>query len=234
MRSWKRGMVWVNGQHLGRYWSIGPQQTLYCPGCWLKEGVNEIVVLAWEEPRQAALSGLTEPILDDLRPDSLPAQPHRKRGQNLSLVSLAPTWEGTLPDGGALQTILFSAPTLGRYLCLESLSNYKGDAFATLAELTVLGENGKPLRAKVIYASSEESGSEDGKSDNAVDGNPGTHWHTAYSSGEQNHPHHLVVDLSSEQTITGVKLLPRQGNPAPNGRIKNARFYVRRDAFPGI
>ncbi len=234
MRSWKRGMVWVNGQHLGRYWSIGPQQTLYCPGCWLKTGVNEIVVLAWEVPRQAALSGLTEPILDDLRPDALPAQPHRKRGQNLSLVSLAPTWEGMLPYGGALQTITFATPVLGHYVCLESLANYKGDPFATLAELTVLGEGGKQLRAKIIYASSEETGSEDGKSDNAVDGNPSTYWHTAYSSGEQNHPHHLVVDIGSEQTITGVKLLPRQGDPPPNGRIKNARFFVRRDAFPGI
>ena len=128
----------------------------------------------------------------------------------------------------------FPAPVQGRYVCLESLSNEKGDSFATLAELTVVGSEGKPLRAKVIYADSEETSSENGRSDNAVDGNPETHWHTAYSSGETAHPHHLVVDLGSELTITGVRLLPRQGEGSPNGRIKGARLFVRRDPFPGI
>ena len=41
MLNWSKGMVWVNGHALGRYWEIGPQQTLYLPGCWLKEGENE-------------------------------------------------------------------------------------------------------------------------------------------------------------------------------------------------
>ena len=30
--------------NLGRYWSIGPQQRLYCPANWLKKGNNEIIV----------------------------------------------------------------------------------------------------------------------------------------------------------------------------------------------
>lgn len=36
MSKWKKGLVWVNGRNLGRYWSIGPQQRLYCPGVWLR------------------------------------------------------------------------------------------------------------------------------------------------------------------------------------------------------
>ena len=40
-----KGYVWVNGHLLGRYWSIGPQQSLYCPAPWLKPGTNTIVVL---------------------------------------------------------------------------------------------------------------------------------------------------------------------------------------------
>lgn len=49
-----KGMVWVNGFSLGRYWSIGPQQSLYLPGTILKAGQNnEIVVLELEpEPGQ--------------------------------------------------------------------------------------------------------------------------------------------------------------------------------------
>ena len=43
--TWGKGQVWVNGHAMGRIWSIGPQQTLYVPGCWLKKGKNEIIVL---------------------------------------------------------------------------------------------------------------------------------------------------------------------------------------------
>jgi beta-galactosidase len=39
-----KGVAWVNGFCLGRYWARGPQRTLYVPGPVLREGVNEIVV----------------------------------------------------------------------------------------------------------------------------------------------------------------------------------------------
>jgi beta-galactosidase len=42
---YKKGVVWVNGHNLGRYWEIGPQKRLYCPAPWLNKGVNEIIVL---------------------------------------------------------------------------------------------------------------------------------------------------------------------------------------------
>jgi beta-galactosidase len=48
MRSWGKGHVWVNGHHLGRYWQIGPQQSLYVPSGWLKKGKNSIIVLDLE------------------------------------------------------------------------------------------------------------------------------------------------------------------------------------------
>ena len=41
---WEKGLVWVNGRNLGRYWNIGPQKQLYCPATWLKKGRNEIVI----------------------------------------------------------------------------------------------------------------------------------------------------------------------------------------------
>lgn len=31
MSTWGKGMVWVNGIAIGRFWEIGPQQTLLCP-----------------------------------------------------------------------------------------------------------------------------------------------------------------------------------------------------------
>ncbi|MEO6819100.1 MAG: beta-galactosidase, partial [Ginsengibacter sp.] len=44
MSNYKKGMVYINGHNLGRYWYIGPQQRLYCPASWLKKGKNEITV----------------------------------------------------------------------------------------------------------------------------------------------------------------------------------------------
>ncbi|XP_041919691.1 beta-galactosidase-1-like protein 2 [Alosa sapidissima] len=46
---WMKGVVFVNGNNLGRYWCIGPQKNLYLPGPWLKTGNNQITV--FEEQR---------------------------------------------------------------------------------------------------------------------------------------------------------------------------------------
>ncbi|KAM3874801.1 beta-galactosidase-1-like protein 2 [Diretmus argenteus] len=46
---WSKGVVFVNGKNLGRYWSIGPQQTLYVPGPWLHKGNNQIIVFEEQE-----------------------------------------------------------------------------------------------------------------------------------------------------------------------------------------
>ncbi|RCI11240.1 hypothetical protein L249_7765 [Ophiocordyceps polyrhachis-furcata BCC 54312] len=45
-----KGQIWVNGINLGRYWTIGPQQSLYLPGCYIKPigSVNDVVVLELE------------------------------------------------------------------------------------------------------------------------------------------------------------------------------------------
>ncbi|MFT3738364.1 MAG: beta-galactosidase [Breznakibacter sp.] len=67
MRGWGKGAVFVNGHHLGRYWHVGPQQTLYLPGCWLKKGINDIVVFDQENPViQQSVSTLTHAILESL------------------------------------------------------------------------------------------------------------------------------------------------------------------------
>ena len=68
LRGWSHGAVWLNGHGLGRFWDIGPTQTMYCPAPWLKTGKNEIVVLDLVGPRSPTLAGLTQPILGELHP----------------------------------------------------------------------------------------------------------------------------------------------------------------------
>jgi len=57
MTGWKKGIVWVNGHNLGRYWEIGPQRRLYCPAPFLKQGMNEIVVFDLHALQPAAVRG---------------------------------------------------------------------------------------------------------------------------------------------------------------------------------
>ncbi len=62
MRGWGKGLVWVNGHNLGRYWRIGPQQSLFVPSIWLKNGRNEIVVLDLEDGGNRSILGRKDPV----------------------------------------------------------------------------------------------------------------------------------------------------------------------------
>jgi beta-galactosidase len=62
--AWGKGAVWVNGHNLGRFWSIGPQRTLYLPAPWLRRGSNEIVVLDLMPLDVHAVEGVTGPVFD--------------------------------------------------------------------------------------------------------------------------------------------------------------------------
>ena len=64
-RGWGKGAVWINGHALGRFWNLGPQQTLYVPAPWLKKGANEVIVFTLGG-HSVRLRGLRTPILDEL------------------------------------------------------------------------------------------------------------------------------------------------------------------------
>jgi len=65
VRQLGKGLVWINGHPLGRFWNIGPQGTLYLPSPWLKKGRNEVVTFEMlATSASPKLKGLTQPILD--------------------------------------------------------------------------------------------------------------------------------------------------------------------------
>jgi beta-galactosidase len=65
IRNLGKGALWINGHPIGRFWNVGPQQTLYVPGPWLRKGSNEIIVFDLM-PTSATphVAGLSTPILD--------------------------------------------------------------------------------------------------------------------------------------------------------------------------
>jgi beta-galactosidase len=228
MRSWGKGVVWVNGHCLGRYWNIGPSQTAYVPGPWLKAGKNEFVVLDLLGPEKPVITGLPEPVLNELHPEKDFARGHRPP-VTLQLDSAKPVLAATFAPGTALQEVKFDAPAKGRYFCIESLNAFDGKPFAAISEFDVLDESGKPLSHdgwSVAYVDSEEREKEDGTAENAIDGQTANYWHTQWSNAQPNHPHQLILDFGKSQTISGFRYVPRQGPPDAAGRIKDYRIYV--------
>lgn len=67
MSGWGKGLVYVNGHALGRFWEIGPQQTIYLPGCWLNQGENTVMIYDILGPHSPNLQGLTTPISNRLK-----------------------------------------------------------------------------------------------------------------------------------------------------------------------
>jgi len=55
--AYKKGVVWVNGHNLGRYWDIGPQTRLYCPKSFLRTGLNEIIIFDLHQTDPKPLPG---------------------------------------------------------------------------------------------------------------------------------------------------------------------------------
>jgi len=59
-----KGVVFVNGINLGRYWNRGPIYSLYCPKDFLKKGKNEVVIFETEGIAIRSLDFLAEPKLE--------------------------------------------------------------------------------------------------------------------------------------------------------------------------
>ena len=226
--TWGKGQVWVNGHAMGRIWSIGPQQTLYVPGCWLKKGRNEVIVLDVVGPREAIVWGQAEPELNKLQLEK--SNKHNNIGDKPDLNSTTPcpvnggSTAVTAKPGNGWQTFRFAAPQKGRYLAIECLSTQKDGDRVAIAELYLQGADGKRLSRepwKTKYANSEE---ENGNhlGDKVFDLQESTYWQTEKSASA---PHLLVIDLGSEQTVTALEYLPRAEQGAP-GSIRDFKVYL--------
>ena len=230
VETWGKGMVWVNGYNIGRYWRIGPQQALYMPGCWLKEGENEIIILDLDTPEACTVEGLDKPVLDDLRPDKTLFS--RKEGETLDLSKEKAAMKDSFKSGNKWQKFNFKKTQKCRYFCLEALSSFRNDGMASMAEFYVLDKNGKDISRNdwsIAYADSEEVMQDNNDAAKIFDLQESTFWHTSWSK-EKEFPHHVVIDLGKEYDVSGFRYLPR---PQENGpaMIKDFRIFLKETPF---
>ena len=226
LHNWGKGDVWVNGHCLGRFWNIGPTQTAYAPGCWLRAGENEIIILDTVGPENLTVAGLEKPVLDELRPEKDFAKTHRP-AVKLNLDSATPVHTGTFAPGADTQEIKFAATATGKFFCLESLNAQDGKPYAAVAELDLLDAAGNAISHNgwtIAYVDSEERAGEDGSAENAIDGQTANFWHTEWKNAQPNYPHFLILNLGQSQTVSGFRYVPRQGEGG--GRIKDYRIYI--------
>lgn len=226
LRHWGKGVIWVNGHCLGRFWNIGPTQTAYAPGCWLRAGKNEIIVLDYTGPEVPEMAGLEKPILNELHPEKDFIKSHRPPAQ-LNLTSHTPVQTGTFAAGADTQEIKFTTPASGKYFCIQSLNAFDGKPYAAIAELDLLDSNGASISHNgwtVAYVDSEEYEGEDDSAENAIDGQTANFWHTEWKSASPDHPHELILNLGKSQSVYGFRYTPRQSTGG--GRIKDYRIFV--------
>ncbi len=56
-----KGIVFLNGFNLGRYWNIGPQFALYAPAPYFKKGKNELMILELQGLRENVVELIDHP-----------------------------------------------------------------------------------------------------------------------------------------------------------------------------
>ncbi|MGL4806928.1 MAG: beta-galactosidase, partial [Bacteroidales bacterium] len=195
MESWGKGLVYVNGYPIGRFWEIGPQQTLYMPGCWLKKGENEIIVFDIIGPKEASVEGLKTHIVDKLNLQKAPL--NRKEGENLDLSGEVPVISSSFVPGNGYKEVKFDNPVSGRYICIEAQNTHDGNGSAAIAEWYMLGSDGQRISREpwnVVYCSDEDVRSGNKTAEKIFDLQESTYWST--NSGVKG-PHYLVFDLGS-------------------------------------
>ena len=222
LEQWGKGQVYVNGHALGRFWRIGPQQTLYLPGCWLKKGRNEIIVMDIVGPKAPVIWGQDQPELNKLQLEK--TNKHNNPGDRPDLNSAQPVAQGALLATDLCQTIEFNRSAKGRYIAIECKNVHGTNDYVAIAELYAL--NAEDYRISrdswsVKYADSEE---EDGNhtGDKAFDQQESTYWKTQKGSS---FPHLLVIDLGEVRTLTGLQVLSRTEKGTP-GALKDYKIFV--------
>jgi len=217
-----KGQVYVNGHALGRIWSIGPQQTLYMPGCWLKKGRNEVIVLDVVGPKgEAVCEGFDKPELNKLNIE----HDIKQTNDSIDINKLKLIYSGTFNSGNGWQTVEFDKPETAHYLCVQALNAHDGKEVASVAEFYVLGADGNRISRepwRVKYADSEDTENGNKTADKIFDLQESTYWSTCKGVP---FPHAFIIDLGSEQTLKGIQYLPRAEQGAP-GSIKEYKIYV--------
>ena len=217
--TWGKGLVYVNGHGIGRIWNIGPQQTLYMPGPWLREGENEILIFDILGPDQPVVEGLVSPVIDIL---NQPSATDRKES-DADLSGFIEAASGSFDAGSGWKEFRFGDGVKAAKICLEIQSTHAGDLPA-VAEIYLLDADGWRIGREnwKVTASSEQKGTGNHTADKVIDLQESTYWTPEEGTAA---PYEIIIDLGVPGVITGLQYLPRMESGAP-GAVKDFSVKV--------
>lgn len=220
--SWGKGLVYVNGKGIGRIWEEGPQQTLYVPGPWLREGENEIVVFDILGPTSASVEGFEHPVIDKLQLIG------KSEDFNLDIPEETSSLRLKIPEDPGWKELKWEKPLEGRFVCLEIANTEDGEPEVAVAELYLLDEKGNRLPRenwKSIADSQEAAGNH--TPEKAYDLQESTYWQ---SQAGKKLPHYLIIDLGDRFAISGIQYLPRMEKNSP-GKVGEFNIHISNKNF---
>ncbi|MCX4721367.1 discoidin domain-containing protein [Streptomyces virginiae] len=135
-----------------------------------------------------------------------------------------PVATGTLADDASTKTLGF-APQGARFVRLTALSEAGGRGpWSSAAEIDLLGDPGTPAATIDLSragwtatASDEETGSENGRAANVLDGKDDTLWHSKWAPTPTPLPHSITIDMHRTELVSALVYHPRSNGP--NGRV---------------
>ncbi|MFF0344494.1 endo-alpha-N-acetylgalactosaminidase family protein [Kribbella sp. NPDC004875] len=145
-----------------------------------------------------------------------------------TVAATTPVTHATVAPGATATTTWNVTPPAGTPEGKYVLTATGGQATIT-GEATVLPPGIVPQsRIKVAAVDSEDTAT-GGAATSALDGNPSTIWHSAWSevSTPAGFPHFMTLDLGSTYQVNGFSYLPRQSGT--NGMFKGYEIYVSAD-----
>lgn len=230
MSGWGKGAVWVNGKSLGKFWQIGPQQTLYLPGPWLKKGKNEIVVFEMEDTGCRTLSGLDKPVLNVLGKDKNGRKHQERDYTKIPVLDRGDVvLKASLENKNGWQEFTFKRPATMRHLCFEALNSYD-NKFSCVSEIELLDEAGNSLPKdswQIVYTNTEQTG--EGYAEQMIDDDVSSYWHSQWMGEVTPFPHRVIVDLGEIQAVKGIRIRHRSTSMA--GCVKDFCLYGRPQFF---
>ncbi|MCW3815994.1 beta-N-acetylglucosaminidase domain-containing protein [Micromonospora sp. DR5-3] len=201
---------------------------------------------AWDlvrEPIQARVPATV--VFDDSGIATLPVEVTNRTAGSATAVTV----QLQVSDGGTVEprTVELGDVATGETRRVDARLSWPGDRTARAATVTstVSWQAGRTQRvtqelpvqvtcassptrpAAVTSVDSEETAGENGAGANAIDGDPGTFWHTAWSASNPPPPHEIQLDLGRMMDVCALRYLPRQDTD--NGRISRYEVYLSQD-----
>jgi hypothetical protein len=146
-----------------------------------------------------------------------------------------PVANGTFAKNANKKKVLFTGRA-GQFVRFVAKSEVNSNPWTSAAEIRALGtpETVRALveipqsQMSVVSVDSEEVVGEDGRADNAIDGDPNTFWHTEWYTTEPEYPHTLDIALGGTYEVWALRYLPRQDGNV-NGTVLRYAIYVSMD-----